>query len=93
MISEELQKKIDRAIRLLKSIENATDASAIRSLPSAASMGARKTMLRLFTPFLTGLYRTLPTTSRIEVSDALRFIMTKKEHSIQREDLVVCVAH
>lgn len=25
MISEELQKKIDRAIRLLKSIENATD--------------------------------------------------------------------
>ena len=41
MIREELQKKIDRAIRLLKSIENATDANGDKQPIEIAYSGGK----------------------------------------------------
>ena len=41
MISEELQKKIDRAIRLLKSIENATDVNGEKQPIEIAYSGGK----------------------------------------------------
>lgn len=41
MISEELQKKIDRAIRLLKSIENATGANGEKQPIEIAYSGGK----------------------------------------------------